>query len=154
MKLIGRTTTGAGLVEISQDDFISLLQAGRILSGLPELNIPAQVSVSTELQADPAPEKAVRAKKTTLRNPTAEKGVRFCLTCKKPIKGTAKTHHGKCKKLYAREYARNHYREKHGIKTPAPVVVTGLNPADPTLTDEQRSAARLELIKRSAEKYR
>jgi len=36
---------------------------------------------------------------------------------------------------------------------PAPAVPPTLNPADPTLTDEQRKVARLEVIKRSAEKY-
>lgn len=156
MNVIGRTMRGGIIVEVEQCEYVALLEAGHTLALLPAVN--SEVVLTHAPTVDPKQPEAM----TVDKKKGEGKASRVCAYCKKPLPKDAspltKTHKGECKKQYGRDYARKHWREKSrkSARTkaaPAAEVPSTLNPADPTLTDEQRKAARLEVIRRAAEKY-
>jgi hypothetical protein len=152
MKIIGRNLSGGVLLEMALEEYAALQASARALSGLPELVVSGQIKTPVKANKPIEPKLVVAARKVA----TAPTQKRVCLTCFKPMDKSyspaAKTHKGTCKQLYARKYAREHYREKYGKSVPASPAIAPVNLADPLLTNEQRMAARLEMIKRSAEK--
>ena len=148
MKIIGRTEAGARLVEITTEEIIALNAAAQALKSMNLDCVIVSPEVPAELPIQPEKGKIrgsllIRRAFNKLKTSKTLCGKRLCLCCEKPLPKNAhpsmKTHNGKCKKMYAREYARNHYREKNGIAIleHATVVPQG-NPADPGLTNQQR----------------
>ncbi|MFA7256933.1 MAG: hypothetical protein WC047_05105 [Kiritimatiellales bacterium] len=144
MKIIGRTETGARLLEISTEEIIALAAAAQALASIT-LNIapaellaggpdPDQSSVGAEL----ARARPIRKNKAGRRSPgracpepacgesvervegPAGKVIRPCVICTKPLPKNAhplmKCHKGECLKLYKRKQAREWFRAKHGVK--------------------------------------
>lgn len=159
MKLIGRTINGGVIVEGELSEYLNLLAAGHFMANLPAVEIYWQGAAAQPDRPVAEPKRTYRRTATT---PAPKEGKRICLSCKKPLDKSyspiAKTHKGKCKTAYARDYARRHYQELHPkdkSKQPAaavPEARSTLNPSDVTLSDKEREAARLELIRRSAER--
>jgi hypothetical protein len=138
MKIIGRTEAGARLVEISTSELIEINAAAQTLNGI-------SLGLGIVIPNPPAPEeqpaKPVNKKPKrpgTIRHLITKE--RKCLWCEKPLPANAnprmKTHKGECNTMFCREYARNHWREKQGVKKET--VLPSGNPANPALTDEQR----------------
>lgn len=165
MKIIGTTTAGVKLIVVSTEEVIALAAAGQVLAGIGAI-IPAQSEADKDLQEWKAAEllkarikiceelrgKGKKRGHATSASPTKSLEPRICLLCTKPLPRNAhpsmKTHNGKCKKMYAREYARKHWREKNG--KPEAVMPAG-NPAAPALTDAERKAVEEMKAKRMAD---
>lgn len=166
MKIIGKMEGGAVLVEMEAAE-IESLQAIASWVYSAKSSSPAQEPERRAADAFaglPAREvKPVRAEKPVkARAPVAVTltGKRLCAYCHKPLAldayKLAKCHPGDCLKAYNRDRARAAWRAKHAVKNPrgpraekppAPAA----NPSDPMLSDEERKAARLALIKSRAE---
>jgi hypothetical protein len=176
MRIIGRLEDGARLVAFAPTELNALVEWAAIVS--------ASMPIATVLASGPAPAetaaRSIPSTKTEIRAVTgaatgkkSEKEKRLCAWCGKglPAKYSpiAKTHMGECTKLYRRKLGRESWRKNHGVKNPhknlaepasAPGPTTerrnalAVNPSDPGLSDAERQAARLAMIKASAEKYR
>lgn len=166
MNVIGRTMRGGVIVEVEQCEYVALLEAGHALALLPAVNSEVVLTHPPEVSGPVGPLAVNNVRKPL--SPilkaikAAKSGVRLCVICEKPLPKNCSplraVHAGECLKLQNRKRAADSWRKKHGKTAPVkvaaePVIPPTLNPADPTLTDEQRKAARLELIKRAAEKY-
>jgi hypothetical protein len=158
MNIIGRTMQGGVIVEIELSGYAALLEAGHVLALLPAVNNEVALTHKPDVAQE-----HVQTHKPVEKKSGKGKAVRECAICGKPLpkdaSPLAKTHKGKCNVQYAREYARQRYRDQSGKITPAkasmplPKRMPGINPADPLLTDEERKAARLELIKLAAQRH-
>jgi len=148
MKLIGKLETGERLVGISAEEMIELAAAAQALSNITlDFRLTNLSVITAPTRERPAPER--------VRPSKADKKVesRLCEWCNKPLpknaSPTAKTHKGECTTLFRRKYARDLYHAKHG-KKPDEVILPPGNPANPSLTDQQRQelkAKREEMLK-------
>jgi hypothetical protein len=175
MKIIGRTESGARLVEITTEEIGSLSDAAQVLASIT-LEITPAIQLAKE-PPDASPEPARRASpehgrrvarhsmarsKGRARSPSAPSGSepRLCLHCKQPLPknaGANMRYHKECYKLLAREQARKAWRKNHPGCKPrlaadrGPACAAGPadrlpNPADPFLTDEQRAALKAQRL--------
>lgn len=163
MKVIGRNLSGGVLMEVSLEEYSALMAASIALAGLPELTVPAPMQPPVPSSCDTAQplERLIARANTKATKPDKSKTSRPCAWCRKPLPANSnlnrKTHVGKCTELYRRKQGRESWRKRHGCKNPRQNLIEPpkqtINPADPNLTDEQRLAARLEIIKRSAQAH-
>lgn len=148
MKIIGKMEGGAVLVEMNRQEIVCLVDNAeviqRILRPLVAPAAPAPVDKVTAQTARKA--KPVKAAK-------AAPAGKLCAECGKPMTGSQrggrKTCGDVCRKKRDAKFAREKYRLKMGKMLPAPAA----NPSDPMLSDEERKAARLALIKSRAEAF-
>lgn len=163
MKIIGMLEDGSRLMSVTLTELGTLAElAGAVSAILPAVIETQEPEASAkETVKEPVARRVHKAKKLTAKSPA-----HICVVCKKPLDNSysplAKTHNGACKQKYAKDYARNHYREKNGIlavkkKQPKVLAMPDGNPADPMLSKEEREtllARRLELIKRAAQAHK
>ena len=144
MKIIGRNLSGGVLLEVSLEEYGTLIGTAITLAGLPALTIPASLAT---MPANKASAGLTVAKKAEPRI-KGKKPRPLCQTCNKPVHGFGRYKYcsAKCSKEGKRKLDQG-YRDQA-----AETEKGSINPADPLLTDEQRLAARLAMIKRSAEK--
>jgi hypothetical protein len=138
MKRIGTASDGKFIVLVDPDEAAELqTAAGKILAALNGFApvtagdpLEERVHIATRLEQfssrRPAKRKTKAGNKrakaiTNKRVDAGQLDAKLCRQCEKPMpKGSnRKTHKGECTKLYAREYARKWYQQKHGL-VPAP----------------------------------
>jgi hypothetical protein len=139
MKIIGRTESGARLVEITTEEIGSLSDAAQVLASIT-LEITPAIQLAKEppdASPEPAlskaegqsrrgsPEPARRVARHSMarskgraRSPSAPSGSepRLCNHCKQPLPknaGANMRYHKECYKLLAREQARKAWRKNH-----------------------------------------
>lgn len=173
MNMIGKLEGGKALVLLDATELRDLQAvarwAGRIADDAGVT--PALPGQAPAESAATKTHKAPRHKEAQERKPKAPSATATCRVCGKPLANTRfgrKTCEGACTMQYRRDYGREKWRQKHGVKhprgprvpragkrDPAPPKLDPIdppNPSDPSLTDEQRKALRLEMIRRSAER--
>jgi len=156
MKIIGRNLEDGILMEMTIQEYIGIKTAAINLREVPDFSVLDDPALKEAVPAPAAPtpeaSPAARTKKPRAKKEKGDKEVRLCAFCEKPLpRGTfalQKTHKGECNKKYQKKCANERYRAKHGQGKSGPTET--LNPADPTLSESERMAARLAIIKRAA----
>lgn len=146
MKIIGRNLSGGVLTEMTLEEYSALIGAAITLAGLPALLVPGPRLAVPVVKAEGNPDLIIQKKsKSKIK---VKKQRPLCQTCGKPVHGFGRYKYcsAKCSKQGKRKLDQG-YRDQA-----AETEKGSINPADPLLTDEQRLAARLAMIKRSAEK--
>jgi hypothetical protein len=156
--------TGEKLVVVTEDELTAFTRTANALNGLtwnftPTLAISDPPAPAGMPLTAVTPEKVRRGKnkKTPVKS---QAGERLCAWCDKPLPKNGhprmKTHEGKCKKMYAREYAKMRQRDKRD-KQDKPALAPAVNPSDPGLSDEERQKLKTDreaLLKKNKRKDR
>ena len=158
MKRMGTASDGKYIVLVDPEEAAELQTAASLIKDAMFRLIWDDGVQAPQVNACPSKTLRIRASSKVLTNKHGDGGqtaeAKLCLQCKKPLpKGSKrKTHKGECTKLYAREYARKWYQQKHGKGKPeltapkASMLPTEIPPAT--------RKARLDAIREAAERLR
>ena len=141
MRKIGTTSGGLYIVEMTEGDLASLLQALQGLQWVMEVSLPVHV--------EPLPARKAKV--------AAAGGERRCIICNRPlpakaIRGQVTCGSAPCKKAHQKVLARRWYQKRQAEAKAAAVKATPPAAREPAPAPVVDKEARRELIRRLAEK--